>query len=220
MKSYFFRRSAIVGAFSLLIELFRLFQVLSKTNMKTTRLFYFALSAMLLSAGAHADKFKDSADEFRAAFATNKFFGDCYGYAVFPNVGKGGVGIGGAYGKGQVYRNGKVTGRVKLTQLSIGIQLGGQAYSEIVFFEDKRAFEEFTSGSYEFGAGVSAVAITLSAQAEASTNGATASAGTSVDETGQAETKYHRGFAVFTASKGGLMYEASLKGQKFSYNAD
>ena len=188
--------------------------------MKTLRFSILALFAILLCAGGYADKFKDTADEFRAAFATKKFFDNSYGYAVFPNVGKGAVGIGGAYGKGRVYRKGEPVGRTKMTQLSIGFQLGGQAYSEIVFFEDKRAFEEFTSGSYEFGAGLSAVAITLSAQAEASTNGATASAGTSVEETGQADNKYHRGFAVFTASKGGLMYEAAVKGQKFSYRPD
>jgi len=185
--------------------------------MKTLRFSLFVCIAFIISGGAYADKFLDAAEEFRQAGATKKFFADCYGYAVFPNVGKGGIGIGGAYGKGKVYRKGKAVGKTKLTQVSVGFQLGGQAYSEIIFFEDKRALEEFTSGGYEFGAGVSAVAITLSAQAEASTNGATASAGTSVEETGQADTKYHRGFAVFTASKGGLMYEASLKGQKFSY---
>jgi lipid-binding SYLF domain-containing protein len=105
-----------------------------------------------------------------------------------------------------------------LTQLSIGFQAGGQAFSQIVFFEDERAFREFSSGQFGFGAGVSAVAITAAASASATTTGATAGvSGGKKDATTSGE--YYRGMAVFTIAKGGLMYEAALAGQKFSYKA-
>jgi len=124
------------------------------------------------------------------------FFEKAYGYAVFPTVGKGGMGIGGAYGKGEVYARGRLLGYSKLTQVTIGFQLGGQAYSEIIFFKDKRALDDFTSGNFEFSAQASAVAATAGAAANAD---------------------YSDGVAVFTATKGGLMYEATVGGQKFSF---
>jgi hypothetical protein len=106
-----------------------------------------------------------------------------------------------------------------MTQVTIGLQLGGQAYSQIIFFEDQRAFDEFTSGNFEFGAQASAVAITAAASAEATTTGSSAgaSAGKHDATTTTAGTEYHKGMAVFTVAKGGLMYEASIGGQKFSY---
>jgi len=125
-----------------------------------------------------------------------RFFDKSYGYAIFPTVGKGGIGIGGAYGKGVVYEGEKVIGKTSLKQLSYGFQLGGQGYSEIIFFKDKAALETFIDGNYEFGAGVSAVAMTAGASAD---------------------TDYSKGVAVFTMTKGGLMYEATVSGQKFSY---
>lgn len=124
------------------------------------------------------------------------FFDHAYGYAVFPTVGKGGMGIGGAYGKGQVFQQGRVIGSVSLTQLTIGFQLGGQAYREIIFFKDKSTLDDFTSGNFEFSAQASAVAATAGASADAD---------------------YNNGVAVFTLAKGGLMYEASIGGQKFSF---
>jgi len=122
---------------------------------------------------------------------------------------------GGAFGKGQVYKKGNVTGSTSLTQLSIGLQLGGKAYSEMIFFQDERAFKDFTSGNFEFGANASAIAITASAQAQAGTEGETASANSE-----QAKNNYTKGMAVFVRGKGGLMYEASISGQKFSYKAN
>ncbi len=92
------------------------------------------------------------------------YFKDAYGYALFPTIGKGGIGIGGAYGKGQVYRDSTVTGTVQMFQASVGFQLGGQAYSQIIFFQDKRAYIEFTSGSFEFDATASAMLITAGAR--------------------------------------------------------
>jgi lipid-binding SYLF domain-containing protein len=135
---------------------------------------------------------------------------------VFPSIGKGGLGVGGARGKGRVYAKGKLIGETTMTQLSFGLQAGGQAYSQIIFFQDKRALDEFTSGNFEFSAGINAIAITSSASASAGTTGSTAGAsGGKKDATTAGG--YQKGMAVFTIAKGGLMYEASLAGQKFSY---
>jgi lipid-binding SYLF domain-containing protein len=167
-------------------------------------------------ARAWADEYSDTIKVFRDAGESGTFFGKSYGYAVFPTIGKGAIGIGGAYGKGRVYEKGNYIGDTSMTQLSIGFQLGGQAYSEIVFFEDKRAFDEFTGGNFEFGAQASAVAITAGASAGASTAGSSAGAsGGKHDATTVG--KYYKGMAVFSVAKGGLMYEASIGGQKFSY---
>ena len=153
---------------------------------------------------------------FKDAGESGQFFGKCYGYAVFANVGKGGIGVGAAHGTGRVYEKGKVVGDVKMNQVSIGAQLGGQAYSEIIFFEDKRAFDEFTSGSFEFGAEVGAVAITAGASAKAGSSGSGAGASGGKHDATTAG-GYHKGIAVFTVAKGGAMYEATVSGQKFKY---
>ena len=168
---------------------------------------------------AWADEYSDTIKVFENAGESGTFFAKSYGYAVFPTVGKGGIGIGGAYGKGRVYAQGKYLGDTTVTQVSVGFQLGGQAYSQIIFFEDKRAFDEFTSGNFEFGAQASAVAITAGASAEATTTGSSAGAsgGKNNATTTTAGTGFHKGMAVFTVAKGGLMYEASIGGQKFSY---
>jgi lipid-binding SYLF domain-containing protein len=172
---------------------------------------------LFLSNQAFADKYQDTLDLFKSSPAVAPFFKASYGYAVFPTVGKGGIGIGGAYGKGKVYRGGAATGDTSLIKATIGFQLGGQAYSEIIFFQDKRAYEEFISGSFEFDAAASAVAITAGVQAKAGTEGASASANVDSKKTEQAETSYLKGMAVFVHTKGGLMYEAAIGGQKFSF---
>ena len=183
--------------------------------MKVRALFVLILFCVPCS-WAWADEYSDTIKIFRDAGESGSFFAKSYGYAVFPTIGKGGIGIGGAYGKGRVYADGKYVGDTSMTQLSIGLQLGGQAYSQIVFFEDKRAFDEFTSGNFEFGAQASAVAITAGASAGATTAGSSAGAsGGKHDATTVG--KYYKGMAVFTVAKGGLMYEASIGGQKFSY---
>jgi hypothetical protein len=178
----------------------------------------FLLFALPL-AQAGADEYSDTIKVFKNAGESGTFFAKSYGYAVFPTIGKGGIGIGGAYGKGRVYAGGNYVGDTSVTQVSIGLQLGGQAYSQIIFFEDQRAFEEFTSGNFEFGAQASAVAITAGASAAATTTGtsAGASGGKHDATTTTAGTEFHKGMAVFTVAKGGLMYEASIGGQKFSY---
>ena len=177
-----------------------------------------ALLLLLPFAQAWADKYSDTVQIFKDAVESKEFFGTAYGYAVFPTIGKGGIGVGGAYGEGQVYAGGKHVGNTKMAQLTVGFQFGGQAYSQIIFFQDERAFNEFTSGDFEFGAQASAVAITAGAQAQATTAGSSAGA-----SGGQKDAKtvgsWHKGMAVFTVAKGGLMYEASIGGQKFSYTA-
>jgi len=153
-------------------------------------------------AGWDPDEVK-KADETIAAFkeadsGLETYFEKAHGYAIFPTVGKGGIGIGGARGKGILYEQGKPIGRTTLTQLSIGFQWGGQAYSEVIFFENQAAIDRFKTGKFELGAQASAVAATAGASADAA---------------------YESGVAIFTAVKGGLMYEASVGGQKFSYKA-
>lgn len=120
------------------------------------------------------------------------------GYVVIPTVGKGGLGIGGARGKGVLYEGEEVTAVVTLSQLSFGFQWGGQAYSEFIFFEDAATLENFKRGNYELNAQASAVAVTAGASADAGFNG---------------------GMAIFTQAKGGLMYEAAVGGQKFKVEA-
>jgi lipid-binding SYLF domain-containing protein len=176
-------------------------------------------AALLLGVGATAqaeDKYAETIDLFRNAGESAAFFGNSYGYAVFPTIGKAGLGIGGAHGSGLVYVGGKPVGETKMTQLSFGWQAGAQGYSMIIFFEDERAFKEFTSGNFEFGAQASAVAITAGASAGAGTGGAGAGAsGGKKDAATKGE--YNKGVAPFVIIKGGLMYEAALAGAKFSY---
>lgn len=123
-----------------------------------------------------------------------RFFDSAVAYVIIPTVGKGGIGIGGARGKGLLYENGAITAEVTLTQLTFGFQWGGQAYSEFIFFEDDVALADFKRGNYELGAQASAVAVTAGASADAN---------------------YNDGVAIFTQAKGGLMYEATVGGQKF-----
>jgi len=174
--------------------------------------------ATLAAAPAWADKYSDALDTFRNAGESGKFLDSAYGYALFPTVGKGGIVIGGAYGEGRLYQHGKVIGSTTLTQASVGFQFGGQAYSQIIFFEDAHALQEFTRGGFEFGADASAVIITAGATATAGTKGAAASASTSKKDA-DSSGAWYKGMAVFTIVKGGAMYELSLAGQKFSYKA-
>lgn len=126
------------------------------------------------------------------------WFANSAGYAVFPNVGKGGIGIGGAHGKGVLFEKGRPMGETELTQVTVGFQFGGQSFVEVIFFEDAIALGNFKKGNFELSAQASAVAVTL---------GAAAVAG------------YDKGVAIFTMEKGGLMYEATVGGQKFRYKS-
>jgi len=175
-----------------------------------------ALTATATS--VYADEYSDTVNLFKNAGESAAYVQNAYGYAVFPTIGKGGVGVGGAYGKGRVYEKGKYIGNTSMTQVTVGLQLGGQAYSEMIFFEDERALKEFTAGHFEFGADASAVAITASANAKASTTGNSAGASGGKKDATTAG-RYYKGMATFTVAKGGLMYEASVGGQKFNYKA-
>ena len=177
------------------------------------------LAAVLVAlpfARAYADEYTDTIQLFRNAGESGKFFAGSYGYAVFPTIGKGGIVVGAAHGSGRVYRHGKYVGDASMTQITVGAQLGGQAYSQIIFFRNKAAFDQFTSGHFEFGAEATAVAITAGASAHAGTTGAAAGA-SSTENSATTAGRYYKGMAIFTIAKGGLMYEAAVGGQKFSY---
>jgi lipid-binding SYLF domain-containing protein len=171
---------------------------------------------LMLCAVASAEPYADTIALFKNAGQSASFFKNSYGYAVFPTIGKGGLVVGAAHGKGHVYKQEAYVGDASMTQLSFGFQAGGQAYSQIIFFQDQRAFDEFTGGHFEFGADASAVAITAAASAGTGTTGTTSSASGGKKDAATAG-EYHKGIAVFTIVKGGAMFEASLAGQKFSY---
>ncbi len=182
------------------------------------RLIQWLLLSLTLTSGlSWADEYSSTRKMFVDAGA-GKFFSSAYGYALFPTIGKGGIGIGGSHGSGRVFKGESYVGDTSMTQLTIGLQLGGQAFSQVIFFQDKRAFDEFTSGNFEFGAQASAVALTAGASAEASTKGSSAGASGGKNNA-EVVGGYTKGMAVFTIAKGGLMYEASIGGQKFSYKA-
>ena len=135
----------------------------------------------------------------RADPGIETFFDNAAGYAAFPSVGKGGIVVGGAYGRGLVIVGDRVVGRTSMTQATVGLQLGGQVYSQFIFFKDEAAIANFKRGNFEFGAQASAVAATKGASAD---------------------TSYDKGVAVFTNASGGLMVEGSVGGQKFTYEAE
>ena len=173
----------------------------SHTPIKANSKLYFSNANDLLLIGWKIDNkanFKtiDALKKLKKIKRLKPYFKEAVGYVVFPNVGKVGIGIGGARGNGEVFEDQKVIGSATLTQLSVGFQLGAQAFSQIIFFQNKRDLDRFTDGNFEFGASASAALITEGANA-------------SVD--------YTNGVAVMTFSKGGLMYEASIGAQKFTF---
>jgi len=179
------------------------------SHMKTFNIIRNLFLAFLLLTFTHGFSQKNSKDkkvvsdakEAKADFIKTdglmiNLFNKAYGYVIFPNVGKGAIGIGGASGNGAVYQGGKLIGMAKLTQLTIGFQWGGQAYREVIFFESKSDLDRFKENKIEFSAQASAVAATAGASANA---------------------KYVNGVMIFSQVKGGLMYEASVGGQKFKF---
>ena len=188
----------------------------------SVRVILITMLPLVFFSPVYADDAKEEAQEDKAAIAAfmespvaSKFHKSSYGYAVFPTIGKGGFGIGGAHGSGRVYVGGKKTGDTSMTQISFGLQAGGQAYRQVIYFENKEAFTKFTTGDFEFGAQAEAIALTASAGASAGTEGTSASA----NESQTKESKYFDGMVVFTMGKGGLMYQAALGGQKYNYEA-
>jgi len=176
--------------------------------MRIVRLAAVALIAALIAAAPAGAQHEHQQDIDRANDAVKEFthadegltswLEKAAGYAVFPNVGKGGIGIGGAHGTGVLFVKGQPVGDTELKQVTIGLQFGGQAFRELIIFEDAIALGNFQKGNFELSAQVSAVAVTLGASADAG---------------------YDKGVAIFTMAKGGLMYEASVGGQKFDYDA-
>ncbi|WP_456414562.1 lipid-binding SYLF domain-containing protein [Thiolapillus sp.] len=166
---------------------------------------------------AWADECQEAVELFKKAGASAEFFNHSYGYAIFPSIGKGAIGVGGAYGTGCVYAQGRHVGNATMTQVSVGFQLGGEAYTQIIFFQDQRAFNEFTSGNFEFSANARAVAITAGASATASTAGSSTGISGGKHDATTRGSGYNKGMATFTIAKAGLMYEASLAGQKYEY---
>lgn len=163
--------------------------------------FLFSVSAFSQSS-SKKKKIIEDAQTAKAAFIKadglmSNLFAGSYGYVIFPNVGKGGIGVGGAAGNGAVYENGVLIGTAKMTQATIGFQWGGQAYREVIFFENKKTLDNFKENKFEFSAQASAVAVTAGASGNA---------------------KYKNGVMIFTQTKGGLMYEASVGGQKFQFS--
>jgi len=161
--------------------------------------------------------FSATINEFRAIPQVAPYFDSAYGYAVWRTIGRGGIGIGGATGRGQVYVGGNITGFSRLIDISIGFQLGGQAYRQIIFFQNEAAYNQFTQGNFEFDAQASAVAVTASAQASSGTQGSQATAGATGTGTAAASGAYQAGMRIFTMATGGLMYQATIAGQKYSF---
>jgi len=171
-----------------------------------------AWSATTVQAAATLEECQQTMTKFKDLGNVKEMLAESYGYAVLPTIGKGGMGVGGAAGTGCVFAAGSHTGNVSMGQVTIGWQLGGQAYSQLILFKNADTYKEFTQGNFEFGADATAVALTYGASAGASTQGASATAG---DTKGAGAWK--RGMAIFTLAKGGLMYEASIGGQKYNF---
>jgi lipid-binding SYLF domain-containing protein len=174
------------------------------------------VAALVVAPAAMADEFDDAAKLFKNAGQSAWYFKHSYAHAVFPSVGKGGLILGAAHGEGKVYKLHKYIGDTTLSQVSVGLQAGAQTYTEIIFFKDKRAFQEFTEGNFSLAAGVSAVAITAGASGEASGEGTTAGASGGMKDA-TTSGGYSHGVAVFTIIKGGAMLQAAVGGQKFTY---
>jgi lipid-binding SYLF domain-containing protein len=176
----------------------------------------FALPA--LAGDRKVEDYSETIKDFKKIPEVAKFFGNAHAYAIFPTIGKGGLGIGGSHGKGQVYRAGKVIGFTSTSDISIGLQAGGQAYSQVVFFQNADALKKFTTGKFEFAASASAIAVQSSAGATTGTEGTGASASSSkTADKKTANAEYQDGVLVFTMAKGGLMYAATIAGQKYKY---
>jgi len=185
------------------------------------KIVFFLLAVLVLAftAPAMANSYSDAINNFKKSPAVRPFFQNSYGYAVFPLIGKGGFVLGAAYGKGLVYEQRRIAGDVTLFKATIGFQLGGQAFSEIIFFQDKRSYDEFTSGNFQFDASASAVIVTAALQAKSGTDGASAGASIEPFSSKQLDTRYQRGMVTFIQTKGGFMYEASIGGQYFTFES-
>ena len=166
-----------------------------KTKFTIILIFLIAMSMNGYTQENDVSKAKQTIAEFKEVNPEiNKNFSSAYGYAVFPGIGKGGLVVGGAGGKGTVFKGGVATADCKMSQVTVGLQAGGQKYAEVIFFENAEAYERFVGNKFEFAAQTSAIAL---------------KAGVSLD------VPYKDGMLIFTKGEGGLMFEASVGGQKF-----
>ena len=178
-----------------------------------------ALLGSIAASGQSVRDLSGTIETFKSIPVVQPFFANAYGYAVWRRIGRAGLGIGGATGRGQVYVAGEVTGFSRLVDVSIGFQMGGQVYRQIVFFEDASAYENFTGGKFQFDAQASAVAVTAGARAASGTQGSEASvSAASSAELAGADT-YYNGMRVFTMTVGGLMYQATIAGQRYNFRS-
>ncbi len=186
-------------------------------NLSARMLASIAVMGSIAASGQSVKDLSETIETFKSVPVVQPFFDNCYGYAVWSRIARAGIGLGGATGRGQVYVDGEITGFSRLVDVSIGFQLGGQVYRQIVFFEDASAYDGFTAGKFEFNAQASAVAVTASARASSGTQGSQASVGAaSSAELVGAET-YYEGMRVFTMTVGGLMYQATIAGQRYNF---
>jgi len=185
-------------------------KIIMRTMLPVLLLFLFAVPAW-------SDEYTETRKMFEGA-GIGHMFETAHGYALFPTIGKGGFVVGGAYGKGRVYQQGKYIGNTSMAQATIGFQLGGTGFSQVVFFQDKRALSEFIGGNFEFGAEAQATVLTAAAGATANTGGSSATASGGKNNAAIGGSGYNKGMATYTITKGGLMYEASIGGQKFSFS--
>ncbi|MFT4613758.1 MAG: hypothetical protein ACI9NT_000899 [Bacteroidia bacterium] len=193
---------------------------MSKTLSKMLPLSLLLTCLLTFGMSAQANPYADTIRSFSNAGECADYFKSSYGYVVFPTIGKGGLVVGGAHGKAKVFVDAQHVGNASMTQLTAGYQIGGQIFSQIIFFENEQAFTYFTSGNFEFSAQATAVAITAGVSAEANTGGgAVAGMSGGRNDATTAHAGYRKGMAVFTIAKGGLMLEAVLGGQKFTYTA-
>lgn len=182
-------------------------------------IFRMTLITLLLSSFATlawADKFSDTEKMFVDA-GISEMFDTAYGYALFPTIGKAGFIVGAALGKGRVYEQKKYIGDVTMGQATVGFQIGASGFSQVIFFQDDRALAEFIGGNFEFGAEISAVALTAAAGASAKTGGSSATASGGKNNAKTAGAGYNKGMATYTITKGGAMLEVSVGGQNFKF---
>jgi len=177
----------------------------------------FLMAGVATTAGAQRVRdVSDTVELFRGIEQVAPYFQSSYAYAVWPRIGRGGLGVGASRGRGQVYVNGQLTGFSTHTEVSIGFQAGGQTYRQIIFFQNREAYDRFTGDTFEFDASAQAVAVTASAEAGAGTTGARTSAGAG-SPNAAAGGGYDRGMQIFTMAEGGLMYKATIAGQRYNF---
>ncbi len=186
-------------------------------NLYARTLASIAVVGSIAASGQSVKDLSEAIEAFKSVPVVQPFFDNSFGYAVWARVARGGIGIGGATGRGQVYVDGEVTGFSRLVDISIGLQLGGQVYRQVVFFEDASTYDDFTDGKFEFDAQASAVAVTASARASSGTQGSQASVGAASSAELAGAEAYYQGMRVFTMTVGGLMYQATIAGQRYNF---